>query len=134
MSCFYCRVLSDAEASLMESSIHDAMDETADMFSTTLDFKSSHQPKQKPSYNINQIKDIKKPTGIFTVGSPSSSNKSPVTQRKKQHTHKIHVRNAPATATDSDPMFALDGFTDDCEPFFESEEEDFSSSGRFSYL
>ena len=27
-------------------------------------------------------------------------------------------------------MFSLDDFTDDCEPFFESEEDDFSSSGK----
>lgn len=123
-------MLSDAEASLMESSIHDAMDETTDMFSTTLDFKSLHEPiKKNPSHRNKQTKDFKKPSGVFTVGSPSSS-RSPVTHRKTQQTHKINVRNAPSNAaTDADPMFALDGFTNDCEPFFESEEEDFSSSG-----
>ncbi|KAJ7373699.1 hypothetical protein OS493_011308 [Desmophyllum pertusum] len=30
--------------------------------------------------------------------------------------------------SDADPMFSLDDFTDDCEPFFESEEDDLSSS------
>lgn len=32
--------------------------------------------------------------------------------------------------SDADPVFSLDDFTDDCEPFFESEEDDLSSSGE----
>lgn len=111
----------------MESSIHEAMEETTDMLSS-LDFKSLHvsEHKERQSHDKNPLKDIVKPTARFAVGSPSTS-RSPVTERKKTHTHKINVRNAP----DSDPMFALDGFTDDCEPFFESEEEDLSSSGKY---
>lgn len=32
--------------------------------------------------------------------------------------------------SDADPVFSLDDFTDDCEPFFESEEDELSSSGK----
>lgn len=36
--------------------------------------------------------------------------------------------------SDADPVFSLDDFVDDTEPFFESEEDDFSSSGECSEL
>lgn len=36
--------------------------------------------------------------------------------------------------SDADPVFSLDDFMDDSEPFFESEEDDLSSSGECSDL
>ena len=35
--------------------------------------------------------------------------------------------------SDPDPVFSLDDFTNDCEPFFESEEDDLSSGENSPY-
>ena len=51
---------------------------------------------------------------------------NPGQQRKKACVRKP----TQAADTDADPLFSLDGFNDDCEPFFESEEDDLSSSGK----
>ena len=53
----------------------------------------------------------------------------------RRHRKTAFVRKPAQTAdTDADPMFSLDGFNDDCEPFFESEEDDLSSSGKNEVL
>ena len=39
-----------------------------------------------------------------------------------------------SSETDADPVFSLDDFTDDCEPFFESEEDDLSSGEKSKFI
>jgi hypothetical protein len=119
----------------MQSSIHEAMTDMSEESLPSLDHNHMNveefmKSAAQPSKQSHVKKDHKpRPTGgMFTVGSPG--NRPPVSQRHRLHLHKIHVKTAQPTVTDADPMFALDGFTDDCEPFFESEEEDLSSSGK----
>ena len=53
----------------------------------------------------------------------------PLDHKPKRHQQKFLQKNT--SAADSDAMFALDDFTEDCEPFFESEEDDLSSGELF---
>lgn len=131
VSLLFSSVLNDTEERLMQCSIHEAMSETLESgLLPSIDQKHSYglefkKPTAHPAKKTHVKSEHKsKPSGMFKVGSPG--NLSPVMQRHRPHHHKVHVKTQP-TASDADPMFALDGFTDDCEPFFESEEEDLSS-------
>jgi len=54
-------------------------------------------------------------------------------RKTKRLPHKLQQKDC-SLDSDADPVFSLDDFMDDTEPFFESEEDDFSSSGEYSNL
>ena len=54
-------------------------------------------------------------------------------RKTKRSPHKLQQKDC-SLESDADPVFSLDDFMDDTEPFFESEEDDFSSSGEYSDL
>ena len=65
----------------------------------------------------------------------SSIMENPHLTSRSQRRKKAFVKKPTQSAdSDADPMFSLDGFNDDCEPFFESEEDDLSSSGKDSWV
>lgn len=55
---------------------------------------------------------------------------NPSRKTTKRLPHKLQQKDF-SLESDADPVFSLDDFTDDTEPFFESEEDDFSSSGEW---
>lgn len=52
-------------------------------------------------------------------------------RKSRRLSHKPQQKDV-SLESDADPVFSLDDFMDDTEPFFESEEDDFSSSGEYS--
>lgn len=72
--------------------------------------------------HITQVASQKLPLHPST----RSSRKSRMTGRKPMQQQRDF-----SSETDADPVFTLDDFTDDCEPFFESEEDDLSSDNSF---
>ena len=78
-------------------------------------------PKLTESHPVNQVHiDTQTVSHKFPIHSAAhpSSKRIP---RKAAHKQKDFP-----TESDVDPVFSLDDFTDDCEPFFESEEDDLS--------
>ena len=78
-------------------------------------------PKLTESHPVNQVhidtQTVSHKFPIHSATHPSSKRKP----RKSAHKQKGFP-----TESDVDPVFSLDDFTDDCEPFFESEEDDLS--------
>lgn len=80
-------------------------------------------PKLTESHPVNQVHiDTQTVSHKFPIHSAAhpSSKRIP---RKAAHKQKDFP-----TESDVDPVFSLDDFTDDCEPFFESEEDDLSDN------
>ncbi|XP_032233015.2 uncharacterized protein LOC5508361 [Nematostella vectensis] len=124
------RVISKAQEKTMESSLHEAMFETPETIGANIFHSPGHEgplnllktPKHVNQVHITQVNTARP---LFEVGSPSLQSNIHRVRRKPPRPGQKSAK--PATA-DADPLFALDGFTDDCEPFFESEEDEISSS------
>lgn len=117
----YCAIKREEEKA-MESSLDEAMADSS--FDTPLSFKpvattpgwNDHPPAQVNQVHITQVAPHKFP--LHPGAHPP--------RKTKRLPHKSRQKNL--IQSDADPVFTLDDFTDDCEPFFESEEDDFSSS------
>lgn len=115
----YCAIKREDEKA-MESSLDEAMADSS--FDTPVLFKpavstrgwNDHPPAQINQVHITQVAPHKYPLN------PGAHPPRKTTRRP----HKSHQKKE----SDADPVFSLDDFTDDCEPFFESEEDELSSS------
>lgn len=81
---------------------------------------NDHPPAQVNQVHITQVAPHKYPLN------PGAHPPRKTTRRP----HKSHQKKE----SDADPVFSLDDFTDDCEPFFESEEDELSSSGMKTFI
>lgn len=84
--------------------------------------KEYHHPVSQ--VHITQVASQKSPS-LPTI---HPSHKTRKASRKPQQQQKDF-----SSETDADPVFSLDDFTDDCEPFFESEEDDLSSGEKSKF-
>lgn len=118
----HCAIKREEEKSL-ESSLDEAMaDSSLDTPVSpkpvaTTPTRNDHHPVQVNQVHITQVSSHKYP--LHPGAHPP--------RKMTRLPHKSHQKNL-TLESEADPVFSLDDFTDDCEPFFESEEDDFSSS------
>lgn len=125
----YCTIKREEERSL-ESSLDEAIRDSS--LDTPLVYKPEHPVAPRVDEYDNSLSQVH----ITQVASQKTRSRPPPHHpshktRKTPHKAKQHQIKGFSFESDPDPVFSLDDFTNDCEPFFESEEDDLSSDNSF---
>jgi len=90
-------------------------------------------PKLEDFHPVNQVHITQVASPKFPSHPPAHPSRNTRKTPRKRQQHHHHHKNF-TSESDVDPVFSLDDFTDDCEPFFESEEDDLSSGEQSKFI